>query len=235
MTEQTLATEIPGTKNDIDTASSHESDWLYADGIPGVGVRPDYLESKYKSVADQARAYKEAQKLIGSNASAPEAYDFSDVLEHIDQDNPHIQELITHAKEARVQQDTFGRFMKKFVDYDKSRQPDVNAEIAKLGTDGAQKITTLQNWIKNTLSPESAKALGELPVKAEVVKMLDELRQKYTHTQSKVPTDADKAATFKVLTVEDVEAEMMQNYKRYQNDPGYRAQITAKFEQAVGG
>jgi hypothetical protein len=37
-----------------------------------------------------------------------------------------------------------------------------------------------------------------------------------------------------VLTVEDVQAEMLQNYTRYQNDPGYRAQISAKFEQAVG-
>lgn len=232
MTEQTLATQIPGAE--VDRATDHQSDWFLADGIPGSGPRPDFLEAKYKSVADQARAYKEAQKLIGTAAAAPEAYEFGDLREHIDQDNPHIQELITHAKEARIQQDTFNHFLKKFVDYDKSRQPDVNQEIAKLGPDGAQKITVLQNWVKNNLSEESARALERLPVKAEVVKMLDEIRQKHVHAQSRIPTDADKASTFKVLTVADVEAEMMQNYKRYQDDPGYRAQISQKFEQALG-
>ena len=234
MDDKTLASPIEGTKNDVDTAHSHEADWYLAEGIPGSGVRPDYLESKYKSVADQARAYKEAQKLIGSAVSAPESYDFGELTGHIDIDNPHMIEFVNLAKENKLQQDAFSRVLKTFVDYDNSKKPDVNSEIAKLGADGAQKVTTLQNWIKNNLSPGSAKALENLPVKAEVITMLDELRQMHTNAMSKVPSNVDAAATFKVLTVADVEAEMLQNYNRYQNDPGYRAQITAKFEQAVG-
>lgn len=234
MSEQTLATPIEGAKNDVDTAHSHEADWYLAEGIPGSGVRPDYLESKYKSVADQARAYKEAQKLIGSASSAPESYDFGELTTQIDIDNPHIVEFVNLAKENKIQQDTFVKALKSFVDYDNSRKPDVNTEIAKLGADGAQKITTLQTWVKNNLSPSSAKALENLPVKAEVITMLDELRQMHVNAMSKVPSNVDAAATFKVLTVADVEAEMLQNYTRYQNDAGYRAQISAKFEQAVG-
>jgi hypothetical protein len=235
MTEKTLASPIEGIKNDVDVAHSHEADWFFAEGIPGTGVRPDYLESKYKSVADQARAYKEAQKLIGSANSAPESYELGDLTEHIDRDNPHIVELMNHAKESRLPQDAFGKIIKSIVDYDNSRKPDTDKEIAKLGADGANKINVLQNWIKNNLSEGSAKALENLPVKAEVVNMLDELRQLHINTQSKIPGDVDKAATFKVLTVAEVEAEMLANYSRYQNDPGYRAQISAKFEQAVGG
>jgi hypothetical protein len=185
-------------------------------------------------VADQARAYKEAQKLIGSQIAAPESYDFTDLQSHIDQDNPHIQELITYAKEAKLQQDSFGKMVKKFVDYDQSRRPNVDEEIAKLGADGASKITTLQNWVKNNLSSDAAKALEALPVKAEVVQMLDELRQKFVHNQTKLPGGTAAAAEFKVLTVAEVEQEMMNNYNRYNNDPGYRAKITQMFEQAVG-
>jgi hypothetical protein len=234
MTEKTLATEMPVSTNSVDTAHSHEAEWYLSEGIAGTGPRPDYLESKYKSVADQAKAYKEAQKLIGSNAQAPESYDFGDLREIIDQDNPHIVDLINFAKESKFQQDTFSKVLKTYVDYDKSRQPDTDKEIEKLGADGAQKVTTIQNWIKNNVSPESAKALASLPVKADVVKMLDELRQLHANTMSKVPADVSAAASFKVLTVAEVEAEMLSNYQRYQNDPAYRQKITEKFEQAVG-
>jgi hypothetical protein len=234
MTEKTLA-DMASAAPPIDRASDHtEATWHYADGIPGQGERPDYLESKYKSVAEQARAYKEAQKLLGAQGGAPESYDFKELQEHIDQDNPHIQEFITYAKENKFSQDAFSKSLKTFVKYEQSKLPNVDAEIAKLGVNGMEKVNTVTNWIKNNLTPEAAKALEKLPVKAEVINMLDELRQRQVSMQTKIPAGEKTAQSFTPLTVAEVEAEMLQNYSRYQNDPGYRAQITAKFEQAVG-
>ena len=219
----------------VDTAASHvEPVWYFADGVPGQGDRPDYLEPKYKTVAEQARAYKEAQKLIGAQASAPESYDYSSLQEYIDQDNQYIKEYAIYAKENRFSQDAFVRSLKTLVDYDKSKQPDVDQEIAKLGDGGMQRVETVQNWVKNNLTAESAAALSKLPVRAEVVKMLDEIRQLHVHNQARIPVGEKAATTFVPLTLAEVEAEMMNNYPRYQTDAAYRAQLTAKFEQVSG-
>lgn len=241
MSEQTLASftatneTTTATTENVDRASNHsEPTWFFADGVPGQGERPDYLEPKYKSVSEQAKAYKEAQKLLGAQSGAPESYDFSGVQEFIDPNNQHIQEFALFAKENKLSQDVFARSLQSFVEYDKSRQPDVDQEIAKLGNDGMQKVTTVQNWVKNNLSSEAVKALEKLPVRAEVITMLDEIRQLHTHTQAKIPAGEKTENSFVPLSVQEVETEMLQNYTRYQNDPGYRAQIAAKFEQAVG-
>ena len=210
-----------------------EPTWYFAEGVPGVGEKPDYLESKYKTLADQAKAYKEAQKLLGGLKPAPDEYDFGEAQEYIDKDNDYIKDFVSFAKENKIQQDAFQKIINTYVEYDKSRQPKPEEEIAKLGNDGMQKISTLQNWVKNNLSDGSRKALEKLPVKAEVVQMLDEVRQLHMNTLSKIPVETQKVKV-NTLTREDVEAEMLANYQRYQIDPNYRAQITAKFAQAVG-
>jgi len=223
--------------NSVDRASDHvpsQADWYWAEGVPGTGPRPEFLQANFKNLSEQARAYPELRKTLGAQKGAPEQYDFGDLSTEIDQDNPTIKEFIIYAKENRLSQDAFARTMKTYVDYEKSKLPDVNEEIAKVGPDGMDKINTIQNWVKNNLSKDSFKALEKLPVRAEVVKMLDELRQLHTKTLSRVPVTDQANIDFKPLTVAEVESEMMQNYKRYQSDPTYRAMIAAKFEQAVG-
>jgi hypothetical protein len=210
-----------------------EPSWYFAEGIPGVGDKPDYLEPKYKTLADQAKAYKEAQKLLGTLKAAPEEYDFGEAQEYIDKENDHIQDFVRFAKDNKIQQDAFSKVLNTYVGYDKSRQSKPEEEIAKLGNDGMQKITTLQNWVRNNLSEGSMKALEKLPVKAEVVQMLDEVRQLHMNTLSKIPTETQKPKV-NLVTRDEIEAEMLANYGRYQTDPQYRSQITAKFAQAIG-
>lgn len=238
MTEKTLAdigNSLVTTTETAPQPSVSEPSWYLADGIPGTGERPDYLEAKYKTVSEQAKAYKEAQKLLGVQGPAPETYDFSEVQDHINQDNPVIQDFIAFAKQNRLSQDAVSKSLKTWVDYNKSLEPNADEEIAKLGTDGMQKVTTIQNWIKNNLSDTSVKALANLPVKADVIKMLDEMRQLHANMQAKVPAGANTSTdAFVPLTVAEVENEMRQNFKRYETDPGYRAAISKKFEQAVG-
>jgi hypothetical protein len=208
--------------------------WYVDEGVPGMGARPEYLEEKYGYVmAKQAKAYKDAQKLLGTLRPAPEEYDFGEQQEYIDKENHHIKNFILYAKENKIQQETFGKVINTLVEYDKSKQPNTSDEIAKLGSDGIQKINTLQNWIKNNLTPESAKALEKLPVRAEVVLMLDEVRQLHMNTLAKIPADTQKGPAFSPISKAEIEAEMFANYPKYQNDPAYRAQITAKFAQLM--
>lgn len=240
MTDTTLADyNNPGASSSADTGGNTPShapaivEWFYDEGKPGEGPVPDFLDPKYgNNVAKQAKAYKEAQKLLGAQKGAPEHYDFSEVQDHINQDSEVIKEFIAYAKENRLSQDAVGKMAKTWVDYSQSLKPNVDAEIAKLGPDGPQKITTVQNWIKNNLTPESAKALANLPVKAEVVSMLDEMRQLYAKSQARIPGGDMLNTPVELETMTDVENDMKD--PRYMTDPRYRASITKRIEIIKG-
>ncbi len=237
MTEPTMANIGQSQQEQaVDRATDHipDADWFWAEGVPGVGPRPEFLQPNFKNLSEQAKAYPELRKTLGAQKGAPDEYEFGDLQPHIDRENPVIQDFLIYAKENRLSQDAFAKTMKTYVDYEQSKRPDPDQEIAKVGPDGMQKVNTIQNWVKTNLSKESASALDALPVKAEVIKMLDELRQLHAKTLSKVPVGDHAIQDFKPLTRQEIENEMYQNRQRYMEDASYRAQITAKFEQILG-
>lgn len=211
-----------------------QADWFLMDGVPGQGPRPDWLLSNFNNAAEQAKAYPSLRKTLGAQQGAPEQYEFGELAQELDLDSQPLKEFQIYAKENRLSQEAFERTMKTYVELDRSKKPDIDKEIAKLGPNGIEKVKTVQTWAKNNLSPDALKALEVLPVRAEIVNMLDELRQKAFHNQTVVPGSTEANPEFKKLSVQEVEAEMAQNYNRYQNDPAYREQLRIKFEQAVG-
>jgi hypothetical protein len=219
----------------VDRATDHqEPKWYYDSDVPGVGEKPDFLDDKYSSLAEQAKAYKEVRKALGAQTGAPESYEFGEYAELIDSKNPHIQDFISYAKENRLSQDAFSRAVKTFVEYDKSMQPNIDEEIKKLGDDGARRIETVQKWAENNLSDKAIETIGKIGTRADVIEFLDELRQYQHHQAVVLPTSDDAAASFKPLSRAEVQEEMIQNYSKYKTDARYRAEIAAKLEQAVG-
>jgi len=225
-----VASDIP---DPTPAPEAPQAEWYLMDGVPGQGPRPDWLMSNFNNAAEQAKAYPSLRKTLGAQQGAPEQYEFGELATELDLDNNVLKEFQVYAKENRLSQEAFERTMKTYVEYERSRRPNVDKEIERLGPNGIEKVKTVQMWAKNNLSEEALKALEVLPVKAEVVNMLDEIRQKSFHAQTRVPGSSD-VAEFKPLTVAEIEAEMAMNYDRYQHDPTYRAQIAQKFEQAVG-
>ncbi len=207
------------------------AEWWIDDGIPGRDSKPDYLMEKYGyNMAKQARGCKEAQKLLGTIKPAPDDYDFGE--QQIDKDNQHIKDLISVAKENKIQQDAFSKIINNFIEYDKSRQPSVDEELKKLGIDGKQKINTIVNWAKNNLTKEASSTLEKLPVNAEVIKMLDEVRQKSINdlNLSKVPLDAQANNDVRE-TKEDIEADLLKDLPRYNVDSKLRAAYRERFNR----
>ena len=228
--------ELSKPTETVDRATDHvkEPEWWLADGIPGTGPRPDYLESKYKSLEEQAKSYREVRRALGAQAGAPDEYVFGELEQELDIKSPVIQDYVTYAKENRISQEAFSKTLKTFVEYEKSKLPNLDEEIKKLGEDGPRKIDTVQKWAQNNLSEKAQKVIGELGTKAEVIEMLDELRQYQHHKSIVLPTSEDAAAAFKPLTKAEVTEEMIQNYSKYKTDARYRSEIQAKLEQAVG-
>jgi hypothetical protein len=204
--------------------------WYVDDNKLGEGPRPDFLRPKYKSLTEQAKAYTELEKRFGE---APEHYDLGAYSEHVDVNNRHLQEFMGHAKEHRLTQDAFQKMIGSFVDYDKSMQIDVNKEIEKLGPDGRKKVQVVDQWAKNTLSPAQYESMNGLPQTAEMVNILDELRQRMLSASSRTPQD-NGGDSFKPVTEAEVRAKIRANPDKYLKDSNYRAQISKELELAVG-
>ena len=228
LAEQTQAAELQITQQESPSTEQPAAEWWIDDGVPGRNSKPDYLMEKYGyNMAKQAKGCKEAQKLLGTIKPAPEDYDFGE--QQIDKDNQYIKDLISVAKENKIQQDAFSKIINNFVEYDKSRQPSIDDELKKLGTDGKQRINTIVNWAKNNLTQEASSALERLPVNAEVVKMLDEVRQKSINNLAKIPQDTQTNDVRE--TKEDIEADLLRDYTKYNVDPKLRAEYKMRFNK----
>ncbi len=216
------------------TNESEGSAWYWDEGVPGTGERPEWLKSKYGKVVDQAKAYLDAEKKIGSEPSAaPEDYEWGDYQELFDVENPHLADLKNKAKELRLSQEAFKTILDPFAAYHKSLIPDTDAEIEKLGPNADAKINTVNQWASNHLSDDSLETLGRISQTADVFKLMDEIRQLHYQTQSKVPTNVSVGKA-EIISAEQVQNEITENYDRYKSDSNYRRELNQKLKQAHG-
>jgi hypothetical protein len=206
--------------------------WNIMEGLPGSGPRPDWLLPKYATPFDQAKAYPELEKKFGNRDVAPEKYEFGETS--IELEDPTIQEYIGWAKEKNLSQDVVGTTVEKFAKYLKSKQPDLDKEIEKLGPDANQKIETIRRWAENNFSENSLKVIGSISKSADAINFLDELRQYQYHNETQIPSGNANSSTFVKLTKQEVEDKMRSNFKQYNEDATFRAEITKMFEQAMG-
>lgn len=207
-----------------------DQEWYYMEGIPGMGDRPDFLESKYKSLADQAKAYKEARAELGRiTGSVPETYDTSKYADLIDPQNPHLQGFLDFAKEKRLSQEVVDKAMGTLLEYEKSLLPDET-----LDEDTSKKKTIVENWAKSNFSQEALNVLNQIPKTPQVVKMLDEIRQAQYAARSQPPTQSNQYGSVEPLTEQDIRQEIRDNAKKYLEDGAYRNAIRAKLAQVLG-
>lgn len=210
---------------------SDKDSWYFDEGVPGNGTRPDWLKSKYSNVASQAKAYVELEKRFGE---APENYDLGPLTESVDINNSHLQEFMKSAKEYRLTQDAFQKIVGTFVNYEQSTKPDVNAEIAKLGPDANKRIDIVNQWAQNHLSKKAYEDMQKLPQTAEMVLILDEMRQRMIKDNLSTTPQNNHGSDFKPINEQEIRNEIQANSQKYLNDANYRNEINRKLQLAVG-
>lgn len=197
-------------------------EWFYADGVKGTGDRPDYFRhDKYKTLAEQARAYPEAEKQIGvltgklkeaAPREAPNEYALPDLSKlggdlEWKKDDPLLGEALKVAKDLKLSQAEFETLATKVMmpiirNYELI---DVAQEKALMGERADERLTGLTDWAKRNLSPEQYNivnaVLGKWSRPHEVFKALETL---LTATrQAPAPKPADDVRTG-ALTVEEI-------------------------------
>lgn len=153
--------------------------WFYADGVPGTGERPAFLDTKFKSLADQAKAYPELSKAQGKFGSyfgapekdyelkAPEGFEGQFNLE-----DPLLKEFLPLAKEMNLSQAAFDKLVGHYVGKTAGLAESVEERSARvageLGENGAAIITDTWNRLQHSGMPADLvkgldDALGSAP------------------------------------------------------------------------
>lgn len=206
-------------------------EWYFAEGVKGEGERPEWLHERYKSMADQAKAYTDLEKKFGEFKGAPNEYSLEG-LEGFNSDDPLIKHFSETFKELNLSQQGFERVVKDFVEIQsKSYEANIAQEMEKLGPQAKQQVDQINNWIGNTFDQETAETIRGWVMTANDVKALEALRA--FQPRSSIPTaeQAMNVASYESST--EVKNEMTKNWSRYNEDENYRATIKRRLTDAV--
>ena len=187
-----------------------EGEYFLTEGIKGTGQAPDwYKADKYKSVADQAKAYTELEKRFGGFKGAPK--DGYQPPEGIESDDALFAELKTFAEETNMSQDAFDRAWGLLQAQSEAvEEVSLETEMAKLGDNATGRIKHVEQFMKNNLDPETYERLRYAVNSAESVELVEALIK--STAPAKLPIDG--VVEPGGITWQAIEAEM---YKKDEN------------------
>lgn len=239
--------------NGVDkTAAEHA--WFWAEGQQGEGEPPEWLKvGKYKSVADQAKAYTEAEKRLGAFTGAPEEYELSlpedmelpegvDVA--LDKDDPLMVEAVKWGKAHNLSQDGFtqlvGMYVRQQVNDYSATQVSMAKEKESLGADADARINSLARWGKANMDEElydmftRSMAPGRA-TPSEVFKVFEHLVSKTRSAPLPDPSNLNpNLMATKVQELKELEGKKGPNGELlWLTDPAHRAKIESLRKQVV--
>ncbi len=221
------------------TASTVVSSWWLDDNTPATGEVPEWFNgSKYKTVAEQAKAQRELEKKLGGFTGAPEQYQPADGIE--------ADELYTKvssvAKELNMSNDAFNKLVSVYAEHNAKLQEISKAEIdahritemQKLGVNAQDTIKNVQTWVANNFSTEEQVLFNEFAVSADAIKVLAKLKDMTgkVMSQSQPVVNVDNPTDFN--DSEDYKLEQMILDPRYKTDSKYFDYVQSRYHAYYG-
>lgn len=207
------------------------NDWFYDAEVKGVGDRPQWLKEKYKTAADQAKAYIEIEKRLGAFKGAPDAYDLTvpdmpDVT--FSKDDPLISKFLENAKKNGVSQEYVTELLSTYAEAMTHGLPNPETEMKSLGPNAKQDLQILNQWANSVFTPEELRVFYNMTPTAESVRLFDKVRQLMT-AANVAPPKANSAPR-------ETEAQVlaMVNDPRYEKDEAFRMEVRRRLSIAKG-
>ena len=211
-------------------------------------ARPDWLADKFWNPDLKAprtemlgKAYNELEgKIRGKTedfkeeirlemiSNAPEKYEvnLSEDLKIPDnveldftEDDPLVSWFFGFAKENGMTQSVVDKALNEYVGIELAGMTDMNAEIAKLGDHGQDRMLRVHNWLESKLSDTQFAAINPLLSSADQVEALEVLMK------TAGPADFDGDSGGESLTLEEL--------REMQNDPRYHREKNPAFIKKV--
>ena len=204
-------TTTSDTLLDASAPTLNEGEYFLSDGIKGSGDTPDwYKGDKYKSVAEQAKAYTELEKKFGGFTGAPK--DGYSGPEGIEGDDALLQELTEFATKTNMSQEAFGDAWELLSAQGQAvEQVTQEQEIASLGDNAQERIKNVEGYLKNNLDADVYEEVRSLVTDARSIKLVEHMVR--ATAPARLPIDGGDHPSG--MTWADVEAEMFKK-----NDSG---------------
>jgi hypothetical protein len=164
-----------------------EGEFFLSDGIKGVGDQPEwYKADKYKSVAEQAKAYTELEKKFGGFTGAPK--DGYSVVEGVESDDALWQELVSFGEKTNMSQSAMNDAWELLSAQDQAAEEvSMEVELQKLGDNGVERVKVVEQYMKNNLDGDTYERLRYAVNSAEAVELIEALVK--STAPAKLPID----------------------------------------------
>lgn len=243
--EATEATEAPTQTDDgsllSDATPTKESasddGWSLADGINGEGDQPEWFKAdKYKTVADQAKAYSELEKKVGETAPEDYAVGLPETIDPNALDGDMTFEWFkAAAKEANLSQDAFNQMLGGYLENQaKEMNHDRSAEMQALGPQADNRLKTLATWGRGNLNAEHWEVFKGVASSAVGVEFLESMVGKSREAPlARAATPAENSNTpddLRKMRYEKTEHGQL----RMAVDPEHKKRVEAAYREHYG-
>ena len=203
-TQQAAETTPGDTLLDAATPTLGEGEYFLTENVKGSGDTPEwYKADKYKSVAEQAKAYTELEKKFGGFTGAPK--DGYTGPEGIESNDALLQELTEFASKTNMSQEAFGEAWELLSAQNGAAEAvSREQEIAKLGDNAGERIKQVEGFLKNNLDSDDYEKVMDLVTDAKSIELVEALVR--ATSPVKLPIDGGESPTG--MTWADIEAEM---------------------------
>ena len=205
------------------------------------GIPEWFKQDKYKTVEDQAKAYSELEKKMGSLKGAPEGDYSVPVIEGLDEgvtdNNPMVEYFKEAAREADMGQESFEKFVGGYLaleqqafSYSRER------ERAALGDHANSRLSDLGDWGQANLTPEQWEIFKGVASTAVGVELMESMIGKTR--EARLARDPDAQAAGINNTAEELR---LMRYAKTDNgdlrmavDPEYKKQVDKAYADLYG-
>lgn len=211
-----------------------EGEFFLSDGIKGVGDQPEwYKADKYKSVAEQAKAYTELEKKFGGFTGAPK--DGYSVVEGVESEDALWQELVSFGEKTNMSQSAMNDAWELLSAQDQAAEEvSMEVELQKLGDNGVERVKVVEQYMKNNLDGDTYERLRYAVNSAEAVELIEALVK--STAPAKLPIDGYIEPGG--ITWSDIEAEMFKKHESGQMlravDPNHEAKVQRMMKEFGG-
>lgn len=227
-------------------ATEEPASWNFADDVPGKGDAPEWFKAdKYKTVADQAKAYKDLEGKFGSFTGAPEEYADVTLNEslvemgiEIDKEDGLYQEALKFAKDSNMDQKGFDGLVNIYA-MEKAAEQQAMADhqteqLQALGNNGESRINNINAWANANLTAEMVEGLQEMATSASAVQTIEHLIAK-SRPGAVNPQGAQPVGGMTESALREMQfAKDEHGGRKIQSDPDHRAKYEAAMNQFYG-
>jgi hypothetical protein len=181
-----------------------EGEYFLSENIKGIGEMPEwYKADKYKSVAEQARAYTELEKKFGGFTGAPK--DGYELYDGVESDDALWAELVEFGTANNMNQSALHQAWELLTAQEEAvEQVSVEEEISKLGPNAAERITTVEQLMRNNLEPELYEKYRDVVTSAIMIEFIEDFSRSMRPAQLPIDGYVEPGG----IEWADIEAEM---------------------------